>query len=199
MATPPITVHVARVDNADLENQLSDSEIANRVQQAVSFWQTTSNIILKWNGILPIARVPGCDPAQPLCDLGNKYDITEVAANNTTLGELDRRFKKPKGIQLIFSFSVAGSTSQGITVSVNDSLGNIIDHNVSAIGKDAQGLVTAHEIGHVFQLQHTSSRYNIMCGLIGIICPTTPANGITDDQIRDARRFTGTLPDSVKQ
>jgi len=198
MATPPITVHAARVDSVDLENQLSDSEVASRVEQAVTFWQSTSNIILKRDGTLPIARTPACDPAQPLCSPGNLYDITEVSSNVTTLGELSRRFKRPKGLQLIFCYSVAGSRSQGITVAVTDSPGNIIDYNVSAIAKDANQLVTAHEIGHIFQLPHSSNPFNIMCG-DSFLCPQHPSTGIRVDQIRDARRFAWTLANGVKQ
>jgi hypothetical protein len=194
MATSPITARVARVKNIDLDAQLSDTEIANRMQQAVTFWQTTSNIILVWDGIDP---TPGCDPAQPLCSVGNLYDITEIPANGTTFGELDRRFKQPRGMQIIFSYSAASKTQGGITVAVVDSSGNTIDHNISAVGKDAQGLVTAHEIGHIFQLPHTASYSNVMCGLSYAICPTFPSSGITNDQIRDARRFASTLASGV--
>jgi outer membrane protein assembly factor BamB len=196
-ATPGITVRVARVMNASLDQQLTNAQIQDRVQQAVNFWKSTSQILLNWDG--NVEQTPACAPDQPLCSTGNLYDITDVSQNGTTFFELTRRFKKPKGLQLIFCFSAAGSTAQGITVGVIDSSGKTTSFNISAIGKDAQGLVTAHEIGHIFQLPHVFSPFNLMCGSAGgFFCPEFPSNGIRDDQIRDARRFAWTLADEVR-
>jgi hypothetical protein len=186
--TRRLDVRVARIADTDV----SDAEIQDRIQQAIDFWQKKAQILLRWNGIIGSGTSnqddPRCAADQPACSTGNLYDMIEVPQNATAIAELSRRYRYPatgqgKGLQLVFNYSNGGGTKFGITPTVL----NGPSFNISAIGKDAQDLVAAHEIGHIFQLPHVLSPFNLMCGTVTLICPEFPSNGLSDDQIATAR------------
>ena len=161
---PTITLNVAEVQGVAYSN------VYNSVYTAVAYWAYWARIHLDWDQT--IARVPGCDPNNSLCAIGNVYDITEDAAYCTDM-EIVRRFLEPsvpaspncvgppsasaQGVQLLFNLSVRGGYTQGITspppplnrATIPPPYGNI-----SVLGDQVGWQQVAHELGHTFQLPH---------------------------------------------
>src|SRR6185503_11233766 len=94
------------------------------------------------------------------------------------------------GLNILFTRSTLfnGTVEPGFTYT--DSSNSFI--NISVLGIQSQGLVTAHEIGHQLELKHLPNQPEyLMCGpLLGIdsTCSNTPGTRLTEKEVSDAQQ-----------
>jgi hypothetical protein len=179
------------------ESNISDDFIRKRVNTPVVYWPKKARILPDWDGKINVISAcasdrPTCvpdDPASP----GNIGSVTTADDAN----EVRRRFQQPKGVDFVFVFNVGtGGTNTDAGVPIDTTTGKFT--NVIIVSKTTRD-VLAHELGHVFQLQHEPYRpFNLMYGG----CPTIPfiipclffdianlssVDALNDVQIKNAR------------
>jgi hypothetical protein len=183
-----INILVSKVDDILTTN----FTILHWVNTGLAYWQHKAGILFSWDGT--IIPVPKCAPDRPSCSSSpdDPLNIREISnVDNAT--EILRRFRRSTGVDFVFVHSVYGSTRQsGVPAETDTQTGKRSFTNVVISGSEPIEFVSAHELGHVFQLEHNTNAftgpYNLMCGELVMLCPEQPSESIRLDQLRKAQK-----------